>query len=355
MVISKLFGIVSSDVGIDLGTSNTRVCLRERGVVLNEPTVVAVKRGTGEVLLGGNAVGRTAKDMLGRTPLSIDVIQPLKGGVVADFDMTEALLSYFIRRVHQRKRWFGPRVVINVPSGITAVEKRAVFNATERAGARKVFLVEEPRAAGLGAGLPLHTAKASMIVDVGGGTTDVSVLSLGDVVLSSSLRTAGDAMNEAIVQYLRRNYNILIGANAAEKIKTRIGSACRLLDDDLPGGGVMEVKGRDLLAGVPRALTVTADEVREALQEPVGRIIELIRTTLEQTGPELSGDLLERGMTLCGGGVLLRGFAELVEEETGLPVRIADDPLGTVARGTGIFLDHLDDFAPILENAEDEL
>ena len=355
MVMSKLFGIVSTDMGIDLGTSNTRVCLRGRGVVIHEPSVVAVKRGTTEVLLGGNAVGRTAKEMLGRTPLSIDVVQPLKGGVVADFDMTEALLSYFIRRVHNRKRWFGPRVVINVPSGITAVEKRAVFNATERAGARKVYLVEEPRAAGLGAGLPIHTAQASMVVDIGGGTTDVAVLSLGDVVLSASIRVAGDAMNEAIVQYLRRNYNVLIGANTAEEIKVRIGSALFIPDDELEGGGVLEVKGRDLLAGVPRAVAVTAGEVREALQDPVDRIVELVRETLEQIGPELSGDLLERGMTLCGGGVLLRGFADLIEEETGLPVRVADDPLGTVARGTGIFLDHLDEFAAILECAEDEL
>ena len=354
MVFSKVFGLISTDMGVDLGTSNTRVCLQGRGVVLDEPSVVAVKRGTNEVLLHGAAVGRTAKEMMGRTPLSIDVVRPLKDGVVADFDMTEALLSFFIRRVHNRRRWFSPRVVVNVPSGVTPVEKRAVFNAAERAGARKVYLVEEPRAAGLGAGLPIHTAQASMIVDVGGGTTDVALLSLGDVVLSSTTKVAGDAMNDAIVQYLRRNYSILIGANSAEEIKLRIGSACIDPDDEISTNGVLEVKGRDLLAGVPRAVTVTADEIREALRPPVDEIVELIRSTLEKTGPELSGDLLDRGMTLCGGGVLLRGLGRTIHEETGLPVRIADDPMGTVARGTAVFLDHLDDFAPILESADDD-
>lgn len=346
-------------MGVDLGTANTRVCVQGKGVVFNEPSVVAVKKGTHEVLLGGGAVGRAAKEMLGRTPLSIDVVRPLKDGVVADFDMTEALLAYFIRRVQSRRRWrrrwLGPRIVINVPSGITAVEKRAVFNATERAGARKVYLVEEPRAAGLGAGLPIHEARASMIVDIGGGTTDIAVLSLGDVVVSAGIKVAGDAMNEAIVQFLHRDYNILVGQNTAEEIKIRVGSACDGYDEEMPDGGVMEVKGRDLLAGVPRAITVTAAEVREAISGPVAQIVELIRTTLEKTGPELSGDLLDRGMTLCGGGVLLRGLARVVHEETGLPVRVADDPMGTVVRGTGVFLEHLDEFKSILESAEDEL
>jgi rod shape-determining protein MreB len=351
-VISRLFGVISTDMGIDLGTANTSVCVRGRGVVLNEPSVVAVKKGTHEVLLGGDAVGHTAKEMLGRAPLSIDVIRPLKDGCIADFDLTEALLAYFLRRVHNRRRWFSPRLLINVPSGITAVEKRAVFNAAERAGARKVYLIDEPRAAGLGAGLPIHEARGSMIVDVGGGTTDIAVLSLGDVVLSTSIRAAGDAMNDAIVQHLRQSYNVLIGDNTAEEIKIRLGSA-------RPSGAEeeveMEVRGRDLLGGVPRAVTIGSEEVRFALETPVRQVLEAIRTTLERTGPELSGDLLERGMMLCGGGALLSGLPELIHEEIGLPVILADEPMSTVARGTSVFLDHLDEFKSILESAEDDL
>ncbi|MBN1443680.1 MAG: rod shape-determining protein [Planctomycetes bacterium] len=355
MVFSRIFGAFSSDMGIDLGTANTRVCVRGQGVVLDEPTVVAVKKGTDEVLLGGAAIGATAKEMLGRTPLSIDVIRPLKDGVIADFDMTEALLTYFIRRVHHRRHWISPRIIVNVPTGVTAVEKRAVFNAAERAGARKVYLVDEPRAAGLGAGLPIHEARATMIVDIGGGTTDIAILSLADVVISSSIRVAGDAMDDAVSQYIRRNYNILVGVNSAEEIKIRLGSASPRAEAEIPSEGVIEVKGRDLLAGVPRAVTITAAEVREALAEPVRKITDLIHETLEKTGPELSGDLLERGMTLCGGGVLLRGLDQLIHEQTGLPVRVADDPMGTVVRGTAVFLDHLDEFKSILESAEDDL
>jgi rod shape-determining protein MreB len=350
MVVSKFMGMFSTDMGVDLGTANTLVCVQGRGIVLSEPSVVAVKKGTNKVLLDGNAVGHAAKEMLGRTPGSIEAIRPLKDGVIADFDITEAMLTYFIRKVHNRKRWFSPRVVIAIPSGITEVEKRAVFNSAERAGARKVYLIEEPRAAGLGAGLPIHEPCGNMIVDVGGGTTEIAVLSLADVVVSTSLRVAGDDMDEAIVLHMKKNYNILIGENTAERIKIQIGSAYPLEEEY-----TMEVKGRDLIAGLPRAVTVSSEEIREALKEPVTQIIDSIRATLERTGPELSADLVERGMTLCGGGVLLRGFDKLIHEECGLPVQFADDPLTAVARGTGIFLERLDEFKSILESAEDEL
>jgi rod shape-determining protein MreB len=337
-------------MGIDLGTANTLVCVQGRGIVLSEPSVVAVKKGTNKVLLDGNAVGQAAKEMWGRTPGSIEAIRPLKDGVIADFDITEAMLTYFIRKIHNRRRWFSPRVVIAIPSGITEVEKRAVFNSAERAGARKVYLIEEPRAAGLGAGLPIHEPCGNMVVDVGGGTTEIAVISLADVVVSTSLRVAGDDMDEAIILHMKKNYNILIGENTAERIKIQIGSAYPLEEEY-----TMEVKGRDLIAGLPRAVTVSSEEIREALKEPVTQIVDSIRGTLEKTGPELSADLVERGMTLCGGGVLLRGFDKLVHEECGLPVHFADDPLTAVARGTGIFLERLDEFKSILESAEDEL
>jgi rod shape-determining protein MreB len=350
MVVSKFMGVFSTDMGIDLGTCNTLVCVQGRGIVLSEPSVVAVKKGTNKVLLDGNAVGQTAKEMLGRTPGSIEAIRPLKDGVIADFDITEAMLTFFIRKVHNRKRWFSPRVVIAIPSGITEVEKRAVFNSAERAGARKVYLIEEPRAAGLGAGLPIHEPCGNMIVDVGGGTTEIAVISLADVVVSTSLRVAGDDMDEAIILHMKKNYNILIGENTSERIKIQIGSAYPLEEEY-----TMEVRGRDLIAGLPRAVTVSSEEIREALKEPVSQIIDAIRGTLERTGPELSADLVERGMTLCGGGVLLRGLDKLVHEECGLPVHFADDPLTAVARGTGIFLERLDEFKSILESAEDDL
>jgi rod shape-determining protein MreB len=260
------------------------------------------------------------------------------------------MIAYFIKKIHNRARWFSPRVVIAIPSGITEVEKRAVFNSAERAGAREVYLIEEPRAAGLGAGLPIHEPCGNMIVDVGGGTTEIAVLSLADVVVSTSLRVAGDDFDSAIIQHMKKNYNILIGENTAERIKIQIGSAYPLEEET-----TIEVMGRDLIAGLPRAVTVSSEEIREALREPVYQIIEGIRLTLERTGPELSADLVEHGMTLCGGGVLLRGFDKLLREETGLPVHFADDPLTAVARGTGIFLERLDEFKTILESAEDEL
>jgi rod shape-determining protein MreB len=350
MVFSKFLGFLSADLGIDLGTTNTIVCEPRKGIVLCEPSVVAVKRGTSDVLLGGHAVGRTAKEMLGRTPLSIDAARPLRDGVIADFEMTEAMLGYIFEQTRNGRRWVRPRVVITVPAAITAIEKRAIFNAAERAGARKVYLLESARAAGLGAGVPIHEARAHMIVDIGGGTTDIAILSLADVVVARSLRIAGDAMDEAVVQHMRRSYNMLIGASTAEQIKISIGSAC-------PGGEetTRTVKGRDMIAGLPRAITVTSEEIREALSAPLGEIIEAIRGALEKTGPELAGDLLENGMVLCGGGVLLRGLPTLLAEETGLPVRVAEDPITTVARGTAVFLERLDEFKYILECGDDDL
>ncbi|MEE8141798.1 MAG: rod shape-determining protein, partial [Planctomycetota bacterium] len=319
-LINKFWGLFSTDMGIDLGTANTLVCLRGQGVVLSEPSVVAVRTGTNQVLLGGNAVGNVAKQMIGRTPSSIESIRPLKDGVIADFDITEALLNYFITKVHGRKRFFSPRIVIAIPSGITAVEKRAVYNSAERAGARKVYLVEEPRAAGLGVGLPIEDPVANMVVDIGGGTTEIAVMSLADVVNSVSMRVAGDDMDEAIISYMKKTYNILLGELTAERIKIEIGSAYAL-----PEEKTMEVRGRDLIAGLPRSVTITSEEVREALREPVSTIVEGIKETLEKTDPELSADLVERGMVLCGGGVLLRGLEQLIREETGLPVRTAED------------------------------
>jgi rod shape-determining protein MreB len=356
MVLAKLVRRFSTDLGIDLGTTNTRVCLGGGAdgvggkIVLFEPSVVAVKNGTGDVLLGGEAIGDPAKEMIGRTPPSIVATRPLRHGVIADFDMAEAMLAYVIRKVRNGRRWFRPRLVVTVPMSITAIEKRAVFNAAERAGARKVYLLETPRAAGLGAGVPIHEARGHMIVDVGGGTTDIAILSLADVVVSSSLRVAGDAMDAAIVQHMKRNYNILIGENTAEGIKMDIGSAFARGEEER-----RTVKGRDLIAGLPREVTVTSEEIREALSSPVRQIIEAIHSTLEKTGPELSGDLLETGMVLCGGGVLLRGLPELIREETGLAVRVAADPITTVARGTAVFLERIDDFKYILESGDDDL
>ncbi len=350
MVFSRIFRYFSPDVGIDLGTANTLVCVQGEGIVLDEPTVVAVKKGTQEVLLGGDAVGRTAKEMLGRTPMSIDAIRPVRAGVIADFEMTEAMLANFLRRVFQRRRWVSPRVVMAVPLGLTTVEKRALFDAAARAGASRVYLLEEPRAAGLGAGIPIHEARAHMIVDIGGGTTDVSILSLADVVISEHLPVAGDAMDEAIVKYLKHNYNILIGPNAAETLKMRLGAAYPGSDDEFD-----VIRGRDLLAGRPRAVTVSAGDIREAIAEPVRQIVEAVEAAIQRTGPELSGDLVETGIHLCGGGALLSGLDALLEAQTGLPVRVTADPLTTVARGTGVFLEALDSFVDVLEGERDEV
>jgi len=348
MIWDHVLGWFSTDMGIDLGTATTLVSVQGRGIVLNEPSVVAVKKGTNRVLLDGQAVGHEAKAMLGKTPGSIQAIRPLKDGVIADFEITEAMLRYFIGKVHRRTWAVRPRVVIAIPSGITTVEKRAVRNSAERAGARKVYLIEEPRAAGIGVGLPVEEPTASMVLDIGGGTTEVAVLSLGDVVTSTSIRVAGDEMDEAITNHMKRTYNLLIGEQTAERIKIGIGSAYEL-ETEL----TMEVRGRDLIAGLPRRAVVNSEEIREALKEPVNAIIQAVKLTLEQTQPELSADLVSNGVMLAGGGALLRGIDKVIAEETGLPTQVADDPIASVARGTGLFLERLDFWKRYLEGDDE--
>ncbi len=331
-MLSRILGLFSSDIGIDLGTANTLVFVKDRGIVLREPSVVAIQAGTNRVL----AVGDEAKRMLGRTPGSIVAIRPLKAGVIADFEITEAMLRYFIRKVHGRRKWVRPRVIVAVPSGITEVEKRAVKDSATHAGAREVYLIEEPMAAAIGVGLPVQEPAGNMIVDIGGGTTEVALISLAGIVFSRSVRVGGDEMDEAIVQYMKRVYNLMIGERTAEEIKIRIGSAYAL-EEEMS----MEVKGRDLIAGLPKTLTITSQEIREALQEPVTTIVEAVRTALERCPPELAADLVDRGIVLAGGGSLLRGIDKLIAEQTGLPVHRADDPMSAVAEGTGVVLNEL--------------
>ena len=349
-MFDRILNWFSVDMGIDLGTCNTLVAVRGEGIILNEPSVVAVKRGTNRVLNNGNAVGWQAKEMLGKTPGSISAIRPLKDGVISDFEITEAMLSYFIRKVNGRSRILRPRVVIAIPSGITAVEKRAVLDSAERAGARRVYLVEEPMAAGIGAGLPIVEPTASMIVDVGGGTTEVAIMSLGDIATCESARVAGDDFDEAIIGYMKKNYALTIGEQTAERIKIEVGSASQL-DEELK----MEVRGRDMSSGMPRKTVVTSEEIREALSEPVDAIIETVMKTLEQAKPELAGDLVDNGITMAGGGALLRGLDVVLSKATGLDVRIADDPLTCVARGTAIYLENLEDWGGAMESDVDEL
>ncbi len=351
MFLRRLTGLFSLDMGIDLGTCNTLVCVKGEGIVLNEPSVVAVKRGTNEVINaeGGKAVGLVAKEMLGRTPGTITAIRPLKDGVIADFDITEAMLGYFIRKAHGNRALAHPRVVIAVPSGITAVEKRAVYNSAERAGARRVYLVEEPKAAAIGAGLPILEPTASMIVDIGGGTTEVAILSLGDIAICTSLRVAGDDMDEAIVNYLKRTYNLMIGPQTAENIKIRVGSAAPQIED-----GNIDVKGRDMISGLPRKTIIKSEEIREALKEPVGQIVDAVLRTLEQVEPELAADLVDNGIRLAGGGALLRGLDQVIGKATGLDVQIAEDPLTCVARGTSAYLESFDIWNSTLESDQDE-
>ncbi len=342
------FGHLSVDMGIDLGTANTLVCAKDRGIILNEPSVVAVKKGTNEVLLDGMAVGNTAKAMLGKTPGSIEAIRPLRHGVIADFDVTEKMLRYFITKVHDGRHWVKPRVVIAVPVGITAVERRAVIHSAERAGARNVYLIDEPMAAGIGCDLPVTEARGSLIVDIGGGTTEIAILSLAGAVNSTSLRIAGDEMDEAIVNHLRRHHNLMIGELSAERVKLTVGSAWPM-EQELS----MEVKGRDSVTGLPRRTTVTSIEIREALAHPVRLICEAIRGQLEEAQPEISADLVESGLILVGGGSLLLGMSEAVEDYLGVPARVGGEPLTAVARGTGIFLDKLDVFSKVLATEED--
>jgi rod shape-determining protein MreB and related proteins len=330
VLLDQVLGVFSNDIGIDLGTATTLVYVKGQGVVLCEPSVVAVDRNTHQVL----AVGEEAKRMLGRTPGNIVAIRPMKDGVIADFDITEAMLRYFIRKVHRRRPLVTPRVVIAVPSGITEVEKRAVKDSAERAGARSpVFLVEEPIAAAIGVGLPIHEPSGNMVVDIGGGTTEIAVISLAGIVFSKSIRIGGDELDDAVVAHLKKTYNLMIGERTAEEVKIKIGSAYPLEEEM-----TMEVRGRDILAGLPKTITVSSEEIREALSEAVSSILEAIRITLERTPPELSADLISRGLVLAGGGALLRGLDKIISEETGLPVHIADDPLTAVALGTGRYL-----------------
>lgn len=343
-LLDSLLSLFSVDMGIDLGTCNTLVAVRGEGIVLNEPSVVAVRKGTNQVLADGNAVGWMAKEMLGKTPGTITAVRPLKDGVISDFEITEAMLAYFIRKVNGRTRFYGPRVVIAVPSGITAVEKRAVLDSAERAGARKVFLVEEPMAAGIGAGLPIVEPTASMIVDIGGGTTEVAIMSLADIATCESIRVAGDDFDESIISYLKKTYNLMVGEQTAERVKIDVGSAFPLEQEM-----TIDVRGRDMVSGLPRKISITSEEIREALQEPVTAIIEAVTRTLERAEPELAADLVDNGICLAGGGALLRGIDKVIHNATGLEVRIADDPLTCVARGTAIYLEHLEEWKHTLE------
>jgi rod shape-determining protein MreB len=328
-----IFKLFSNDMGMDLGTATVLVYVKGQGIVLCEPSVVAVDKDTKEVL----AIGAEAKRMLGKTPSNIVAVRPLRNGVIADFEITEKMIRYFIQKVHNTKTLLHPRIVIGVPSGITEVERRAVRESALQAGAREIYLIEEPMAAAIGAGIEIHQPKGNMIVDIGGGTTEVGVISLGGMVVSKSIDIAGDELDEAIIQYFRRRYNLFIGENTAEEIKIRIGSVYPL-EEELS----MEVRGRDQVTGLPKTITVTSEEIRSALMEPVSAIIGLIKDALENTPAELAADLVETGITLAGGGALLRGIDKLIGKETGLSVKIADDPITCVVRGTGKYLEELD-------------
>lgn len=336
MLFDFILGKFSNDLAIDLGTANTLVYVKGKGIVLSEPSVVAVhkdSRGVKKVL----AVGSEAKKMLGRTPGNIIAIRPLRDGVIADFDVTEAMLRHFILMVHNRRTLVRPRIIVSIPSGITQVERRAVKETVESAGAREIFLIEEPMAAAIGAGLPITEPISSMVVDIGGGTTEVAVISLSGIVYAKSVRVAGDRMDEEIVQYLRRKFNLLIGERTGEIIKTTIG--CAYPEKELK---TVDVRGRDLISGIPKIVEINSEEVREAIMEPVSLIIDAVKDALENSPPELAGDIVDRGIMLTGGGALLRGLDLLIREETGLPVTIADDPLSAVVRGAGMALDQLD-------------
>jgi rod shape-determining protein MreB len=335
MVLNSFWGMFSNDLAIDLGTANTLIYVKGQGIVCNEPSVVAVQKEarSGRKVL---AVGAEAKKMLGRTPGNIVAIRPLKDGVIADFEITEAMLRYFIQKIHNRKTLVRPRIIICVPFGITEVEKRAVKESAESAGAREVYLIEEPMAAAIGAGLPITEPTGNMIVDIGGGTTEVAVISLAGVVFSKSVRVGGDKMDEAISQYIKRKYNLLVGERTAELIKITIGSAYPAQEIQ-----TMEIKGRDLVAGVPKTVEISDEEIRDSLLEPINQIVEAVRIALERTPPELASDIVDKGIVLAGGGALLRNLDVLLREETGLPIMLADDPLTAVVMGAGRALDEI--------------
>lgn len=344
-MFQKFLGMISADMAIDLGTANTLVYVKGRGIVLNEPSVVAIAtvKGRRQVL----AVGDEAKLMLGRTPGNITAIRPLRDGVIADFEVAEEMIKHFIHKVHNRRIAASPQIIICVPSGSTAVERRAIQDSAEAAGARRVFLIEEPMAAAIGAGLPVTEPTGSMIVDIGGGTTEVAVMSLGGIVYARSVRVAGDKMDEAIIAYIRRNHNLLIGESSAERIKKEIGAACPPEDGE---GLQMEVKGRDLMNGVPKELIITERQIAESLAEPVGSIVEAVKVALEQTPPELAADIVDKGIVLAGGGALLRNLDHVLRYATGLPVTVAEDPLSCVALGTGRALEEMRTLKSVLIN-----
>lgn len=333
MIFDSVLGLFSNDLAVDLGTANTLVYVKGKGVVLSEPSVVAIQKNTKNVI----AVGREAKKMLGRTPGGIEAIRPMKDGVIANFEMAEAMLRYFIRKVHNRKTLVRPRVIVCVPSGITQVEKRAVRDSALQAGAREIYIIEEPMAAAIGAGLPIQDPSGNMVVDVGGGTTEVAVISLSGIVYSGSVRVGGDEMDDCIVQYIKRTYNMMIGESTAEQVKITIGSAYPLSEPK-----TMEVKGRDLVAGVPRTLVVNDEEIRGCLAEPIASIVDTVKMALERTPPELAADIVDRGIVLAGGGSLLTGLDCLLREETKLPIIYSEDPLSCVVLGAGKILDEID-------------
>ena len=335
-MFSRLFGFLSADMAIDLGTANTLVYVKGRGIVLNEPSVVAIAEVKGKQLV--LAVGEEAKQMLGRTPGNIRAIRPLRDGVIADFEVAEEMIKYFIRKVHNRRSFASPLVIICVPSGSTAVERRAIQESAESAGARKVLLIEEPMAAAIGAGLPVTEPTGSMVVDIGGGTTEVAVLSLGGIVYSRSVRVGGDKMDEAIIGYLRRNHNLLVGEASAARVKEEIGSAC---PPEKGEGRLMDIKGRDLMNGVPKELIISERQVAESLTEPVSAIIETVKVALEHTAPELAADIVDKGIVLTGGGALLGNLDFVLRHATGLPVSLADDPMTCVVLGTGRALEEM--------------
>jgi len=344
MIVPRWFPrVFSRDLGVDLGTANTLVYVKSQGIVLSEPSVVAIDKSTNKV----RAVGAEAKKMIGRTPGNIVAIRPMKDGVIADFEVTEAMLNYFIKKVHNRRGFHRPRVIVCVPSGITSVERRAVRDSAWQAGASRVDLIEEPMAAAIGAGLPIEEASGTMLVDIGGGTTEVAVISLGGIVVSNSIRIAGDEMDESITAYVKRNFNLMIGERTAEQTKIKIGSASPNDEDD-----TMQLKGRDLVSGLPKTIEVSSSNVREALAEPIGVVIETVKNALEQTPPELAADIMEHGITLTGGGSLLRGLDQLLAEETGIKVQVCKDPLTAVVLGTGKALDELDRYSPLLARSD---
>ena len=334
----------SKDIGIDLGTANTLVYMKGKGIIIREPSVVAVDTKTDKV----KCVGQEAKDVIGRTPGSIVTVRPLKDGVIADFDVTTSMLTEFIHKAIGKGFFVRPRVVICIPSGVTAVERRAVRDAAEQAGAKRVSIIEEPMAAALGAGLPVADPQGSMVVDIGGGTSEVAVISLGGIVASKSVRVGGDEFDSSIINFIKKKYNLLIGERTAENIKIEIGSACPLEEGELS----MEIKGRNLLNGLPENIVITSDQIRSALEDPLTTVLEAIRITLERTPPELSADIIDQGITLTGGGALLRGIDKLIHNETGMPVKIAENPLDCVATGAGMVLDNIDKLTDVLSEEE---